>query len=190
VVQLLTGIWPRTYAVDVVLGFDDLDSYASQSPFFGCVVGRHAGRLEPQFTIDGEAYKVAGSDGGGGGIDVRTNLHGGTVGWDKRVWKVIAQGTAADSASVTFAYTSPHLEEGFPGEVQAELTYRLTTGGELHLEYAASVDRPTIVSMTNHTCACTRTSHALVDPVTAETLHHTGVSDRISVRFSKPRVPV
>ena len=98
-------------AVDTVLGFDHLDGYASRSPFFGCIVGRHSGRLEPSFTLDGVTYALAGSDGGGGGIDPATNLHGGKIGWNKRVWRVSNVVAAPDgsSASVTFGYGQPIL---------------------------------------------------------------------------------
>ena len=65
-----------------------LRPYLEQNPFFGCLVGRHSGRLQSPFTIDGVEYSVAGSDGGGGGIDESTNLHGGKVGWDKKNWEV------------------------------------------------------------------------------------------------------
>ena len=74
---------------DVVLGFDSCEEYCSTSnPFFGCTVGRTAGRINPpSFTANGgTAYNLQGNDGGGGGIDAATNLHGGKNGFNKFVW--------------------------------------------------------------------------------------------------------
>lgn len=135
---------------DVVLGFDTVDPYITQNPFFGCVVGRHAGRLVSPFDIDGTKYSVAGSDGGGGGIDPATNLHGGKTGWDKKNWKVSETGCNATSAWVTLTHISPDGDEGFPGTVHASVTYTVTDKLDLVLRYNATTDKKTIVSMTNH----------------------------------------
>ena len=67
---------------DVLLGFDDIKGWQSQgNPFFDCVVGRYANRIaKGKFTLDGTTYELATNNG-------PNHLHGGTAGFDKKVWK-------------------------------------------------------------------------------------------------------
>jgi aldose 1-epimerase len=131
---------------------DSCDEYCSgDNPFFGTTVGRTAGRINPpHMTIDGIKYTLAGSDGGGGGIDRGTNLHGGNKGFNKFVWEIADRG----ESFVVMTRLSPDGEEGFPGSLQVHLCYRLV-GSALRMEYSAKCvgadAKTTPVSLTNHT---------------------------------------
>lgn len=126
---------------DVVLGFDDLESYVADTPYFGAITGRYANRIaKGQFEIDGTAYELPVNNG-------PNSLHGGIKGFDKVVWK----GTPAESGdSVEFTYVSADGEEGYPGKLDAKVTYTWTDANELRIEYAAETDKPTVVNLTNH----------------------------------------
>ncbi len=129
------------HTADVVLGFDDMCGYESiGNPYFGACCGRFANRLaKGQFSIDGEEYSVATNNGPNG-------LHGGLVGFDKRIWKAEIVGNSA----VKMSLTSPDGEEGYPGTLEVDLVYTLTDDNELKLEYTATTDKKTILNLTNH----------------------------------------
>lgn len=125
---------------DVVLGFGDLDSYVKGHPYFGCITGRVAGRISGgKFRIDGREYSLAINNG-------PNHLHGGLTGLDKRLWKAEAL-----SDGVTLRYRSPDGEEGYPGNLDIAVTYRLTDSNELIIESEVVSDQVTPVSLTNHT---------------------------------------
>lgn len=129
---------------DVVLGFSDLDGYLRGHPFFGATVGRYANRIGGgKFTLDGKEYKLAVNNG-------PNSLHGGNIGWDKKVWKATPL-IGTDEAAIKFSYTSPDGEEGYPGEVKATVTYTLTNKNELKIDYAATTTKATPINLTNHT---------------------------------------
>lgn len=128
---------------DVVLGHDDLASYAATRRFFGATVGRYANRIAgARFTLNGEPIALAANNG-------PNALHGGLQGFDRRLWTVTAVEEGAAPA-VTLAYRSPHGEEGYPGTLHISATYRISAPKELSIEYMATTDRPTVVNMTNH----------------------------------------
>lgn len=129
---------------NVVLGFDSLSGYLQTgNPYFGCLVGRYANRIaNAKFTLDGKEYKLAANNNG-------NTLHGGVKGFDKRVWK--ASGVNTDSvSSIKFSYDSKDMEEGYPGNLHAEVVYTLTKNNELKIEYTATTDKATPVNLTNH----------------------------------------
>jgi aldose 1-epimerase len=128
---------------DVVLGYDTLDGYLKDSPYFGAVVGRYGNRIaKGQFTLNGKTYKLA--------INNSPNhLHGGNKGFDKVVWKA-AWKNGAQGVGVIFSRTSPDGEEGYPGNLQATVTYTLTDKNELVVEYRATTDKATPVNLTQH----------------------------------------
>ena len=139
---------------DVLLGFDDMKGWQSKgNPFFGCVVGRYANRIaKGKFTLDGKDYKLATNNG-------VNHLHGGDVGFDKKVWKAGKPAAVKDKDgkevgySVRMSYQSPDGEEGYPGTLDATVTYSLTSVGGVHtlkLDYAATTDKATPVNLTNH----------------------------------------
>ncbi|KRT15922.1 aldose epimerase [Pedobacter ginsenosidimutans] len=127
--------------VDVVVGFNDLDGYKDSSePYFGATIGRYGNRIaKGKFSIDGKAYQIIPNNG-------PNALHGGKQGFQYRVWDAKRIG---DSVLV-LKYTSKAGEEGFPGKLNAMVTYTLTHDNHLELEYSASTDEPTIVNLTNH----------------------------------------
>jgi aldose 1-epimerase len=128
---------------DVVLGFDSLDSYVANNPFFGALVGRYGNRIaKGTFTLDGQTYPLVTNNG-------PNHLHGGTKGFDKVLWNV-QESPAADGESLVLTYTSKDMEEGYPGNLDVKVTYTLTNDNKLKIEYAATTDKPTIVNLTNH----------------------------------------
>jgi aldose 1-epimerase len=125
---------------DIVLGFDQLDGYLKDHPFFGAIIGRYGNRIgKAQFTLDGKTYKLAANNG-------PNNLHGGTKGFDKVLWTVEPIGTNG----LAFTRTSPDGEEGFPGNLRTRVTYTLTDKNELIVEYHATTDKATPVNLTQH----------------------------------------
>jgi aldose 1-epimerase len=128
---------------DVVLGFDDLKSYLAGHPHFGAVAGRVANRIaKGKFTLDGKEYKLVVNNG-------PNSLHGGKVGFDKKVWKAESF-EGKDGVGVKMAYTSPDGEEGYPGTLTTTMTYTLTDKNELRIDYHATTDKATPVNLTNH----------------------------------------
>jgi aldose 1-epimerase len=128
---------------DIVLGFDTLEGYLKGHPFFGCTTGRYANRIaKGQFTLDGQTYKLATNNG-------PNHLHGGLKGFDKKVWKAVAQQSALGPV-VKFSYTSPDGEEGYPGTLSVSVSYALTQDNELQIRYEATTDKVTVVNLTNH----------------------------------------
>jgi len=128
---------------DIVLGFASPQQYFDDGNYFGATVGRFANRIgRGRFTLGGRAYQISTNDHG-------NSLHGGTRGFDKRIWKIdsIASGR---SASVVMSYVSPDGEEGYPGTMHVAATYTLSDGGELRIDYRASTDKPTIVNLSGH----------------------------------------
>jgi aldose 1-epimerase len=128
---------------DIVLGFDSLASYVSDSPYFGCIVGRYGNRIgKARFTIEGVEYKLAANNG-------PNHLHGGIKGFDKVVWD--AKGLQQpDAVGVELTYMSRDGEEGYPGNLSSTVTYLLTNDNELKISYSATTDKTTHVNLTNH----------------------------------------
>ena len=135
---------------DIVCGFDSLDGYFSaayteNSPFFGCLVGRYAGRIKDgKFSIGGRQYQVATNDG-------PNHLHGGIKGFDKCVWDVAGAVENDNAVALELALTSDDGDESFPGTVTVAVEYRLTNDNELCIHYQAQTDQVTPLSLTNHT---------------------------------------
>jgi aldose 1-epimerase len=126
---------------DIVLGFDSLDAYLKDDPFFGAIIGRYGNRIaKGAFTLDGQTYKLAANNG-------PNHLHGGHMGFDKVLWT--AEPVAGKNA-VTFSRTSPDGEEGYPGNLRVQVTYTLTDANELIVDYRATTDKATPVNLTQH----------------------------------------
>jgi len=125
---------------DVVLGFDNLQGYLDGHPYFGCTVGRIANRIaKGKFTLENQEYTLATNN-------TPNHLHGGDVGFDKKVWTV----EEADAHSVKMAYTSPDGEEGYPGRLTATVVYSLSDNNALQVEMSATTGATTIVNLVNH----------------------------------------
>src|SRR5476651_582897 len=128
---------------DVVLGFDDVQGYQSGTAFFGASIGRFGNRLAAgAFELDGKRYQVPLNDG-------PNSLHGGAQGFDKHVWQAEPV-KGKDSVGVKLSYLSKDGEMGFPGNLTTEVTYSLNDKNELHIDYKASTDKPTVLNLTNH----------------------------------------
>jgi aldose 1-epimerase len=134
--------------IDVVLGFDDLDSYLKSydlpsAPYFGTTVGRYAGRIHKgAFSLNDKTFQLNQNNNG-------NTLHGGVVGYGEKVWKV-ANITTGENPSITLSLLSEDSEENFPGELHVMLTYTLTEKNELKLEYKATTTEDTIINLTHH----------------------------------------
>ena len=131
----------------VVLGFRDVKHYESKSPYFGALIGRVSNRIaHGQFTLEGKTYQLATNNAPG---DIPCNLHGGNVGFDKRLWTAVP--TIIDGQpALQLSLLSKDGDEGFPGNLQVVVTYSLTADQGLRIDYQASADRPTPVNLTNH----------------------------------------
>lgn len=127
--------------IDVVLGFDNEKDYLeNDSTYFGAVIGRNANRIEDSiFSIEGKQFHVESNEGD-------NNLHSGSNGFHTRIWDAISH----NDYSITFSLLSPHLDQGFPGELKMEVTYALTDVNTLEVTYKGQSDRLTVFNPTNH----------------------------------------
>ena len=133
----------KSVLADVVLGFDTLDAYLNNKPYFGAIIGRYANRIaNGKFTLNGAEYRLARNNG-------MNSLHGGLKGFDKVLWRG-EQFENNQGIGVVFTYTSKNGEEGYPGNLKAKVTYTLTDQSELQIEYQATTDEATPVNLTNH----------------------------------------
>ena len=125
--------------VDVVLGYDSIEDYQKNHMFFGATIGRVANRIKnARFTLNGTEYQLAANNGA-------ACLHGGKVGFDKKIWQAQVDGDA-----VFFSLTSPDGDEGFPGALSVVVIYTLTEDNALSIQYMLNTDQDTIQNMTNH----------------------------------------
>ncbi|MBA3973153.1 MAG: galactose-1-epimerase [Candidatus Solibacter sp.] len=126
---------------DIVLGFDSLDGYLKDHPYFGAIIGRYGNRIGgAKFSVGGKEYKLAANNG-------PNSLHGGVKGFDKKVWAAAVDG---NSNSLILTYTSADMEEGYPGALDVEVKYTLTEADELRIDYKATTGKETVVNLTNH----------------------------------------
>lgn len=129
---------------DVALGFDNLDQYIKENPYFGAIIGRYGNRIaKGQFKLDGKQYQVPTNDG-------PNALHGGPKGFDKEVWAA-SPIEGSNWVGVELTYLSPDGQMGFPGGLEVTVRYTLDNDNELAIHYSAVTDRDTIVNLTNHT---------------------------------------
>jgi len=127
----------------VALGHDDLAGYTDGHPFFGAIAGRYANRIgKAKFMLDGKEYTLAKNNG-------ENHLHGGNVGFDKKVWSAKTVKTTK-SVGVELTYVSKDMEEGYPGTLSSTVTYELTQDNGLLISYEATTDKPTVLNLTNH----------------------------------------
>lgn len=127
---------------DVVLGFDALEGYLGQHPYFGALIGRYGNRIaKGRFTLSGKEFTLAQNNG-------PNALHGGVKGFDKYVWH--AEPAADGSQRLVLRHSSPDGDEGYPGMLNVMVTYTLTDEDELRIDYTATTGKTTVVNLTNH----------------------------------------
>jgi aldose 1-epimerase len=128
---------------NVVLGLNNFRDYETRNPFFGCITGRFANRIaHGRFTLDGISYTLAANNG-------QNHIHGGEVGFDKRLWRG-APLAGLNEVALKLSYLSHDGEEGYPGNLDVTVTYTLTDANELRIDYHAVTDKPTVLNLTNH----------------------------------------
>lgn len=134
--------------MDVVLGFYTLEDYVNSyhlpsPPYFGTTIGRFAGRIDnAKFLLNGERKFLNKNLG-------EHNLHGGILGFGRKLWTVIAN-SSEEKSSITLEYISKNNEENFPGELTVQVEYELTEDNALKVTYTATTSEDTIVNLTQH----------------------------------------
>lgn len=126
--------------IDILVGFDTLEDHVNLGDYQGVIVGQYANRIKDgKFAVDGIEYNVTRNEKG------ITSLHGGAE-YSSEIW----HGEKASENSVTFTYHSPDGREGFPGNVDVQVTYTLNDENELIIDYRAVSDKKTVINLTNH----------------------------------------
>lgn len=127
---------------NMVLGFDNLEGYLKDPPYFGATIGRYCNRIaDAKFALGNSTYRLAANNG-------KNHLHGGIKGFNKQVWDI---GPVSDSIpSLTLTRVSKDGEEGYPGNLKVTVNFKLTDLNELTIAYAAETDKQTPVNLTNH----------------------------------------
>ena len=129
---------------DIVLGHDTLDGYVQASPYFGAIVGRVANRIaHGRFTLDGVEYRLAVND-------PPNHLHGGVRGFDKQVWSLVTRDGRTVQRSVDLRCLSVSGDEGYPGTLDARVTYTLGDDDSVTIDSEATTDAPTVVNLSQH----------------------------------------
>ncbi|XP_035215774.1 galactose mutarotase-like [Stegodyphus dumicola] len=124
---------------DIVLGFDDISSYVNHPHYFGCTVGRFANRIaKGKFVLQNKEYNLTINN-------APNHLHGGIKGFDKVIWDSIVKDNL-----VQFSYTSPSMEENYPGELKCTVSFELTDANEILINYEAVTTHITPINLTNH----------------------------------------
>lgn len=143
---------------DIVLGFDRLEPYLQDSPYFGSLIGRYGNRIaKGVFQLDGQEYQLVQNNLG-------NHLHGGLMGFDKVLWQATAFEHAQGQA-LKLEYTSKDGEEGYPGNLQVTVTYILREDNAWQIDYEATTDKSTIVNLTQH-------SYFNLNPLESSILDH------------------
>mgnify|MGYP006081693693 FL=1 len=133
---------------NIACGFDTLEGYFGEeykanSPYFGGTIGRYCSQIkDAKFSLNGKEYQLTANCGD-------NNLHGGAVGFDKKIWN--AEIIEGNESSVKMTLTSKDLEEGYPGNVAVSVQFTLTANNELKIDYNATPDQDTPLALTNHT---------------------------------------
>lgn len=128
---------------DIVMGFNSVDKYQKYSPYFGAIIGRFGNRIaKGTFTLNDSTYHLYINDG-------PNSLHGGKEGFDKKIWEVDPFVTDS-TEGLKLHYLSPDGEEGYPGNLDVQVTYTLNNQNALRIDYTATTDKPTILNLTNH----------------------------------------
>ena len=128
---------------DVVLGYDELQGYLNETPYFGALIGRYGNRIaKGQFELEGETYDLATNNN-------QNHLHGGIKGFDKVVWEVIEVVDEENRKGLSLKYVSADGEEGYPGELTTIVDY-IFTPNSFEITYEATTSKTTVVNLTQH----------------------------------------
>ena len=127
---------------NVVLCFDNMVDYINNPHYFGAVVGRVAGRIKRNFELEGKDYILSDNES-------PNHLHGGNKGYSSVVWKC-QKLKEYDAVGLKFFYRSINGEEGYPGNVDMMVSYRLNNRNELEITYEGTTDQKTLINLTNH----------------------------------------
>jgi aldose 1-epimerase len=129
---------------DVALGYDSVKGYVHDTTYFGAIVGRFANRIaKGRFKLNGVTYQLPINDG-------PNSLHGGKIGFDKKVWHAEILKDAKNPA-LELTLVSPNGDQGYPGTLHVRVIYTLMADNALRIQYHATTDKPTIINLTNHT---------------------------------------
>lgn len=129
--------------IDIVLGYNDIQTYENNPLGLGGIIGRFAGKIENgRFSIDGENYDLLCNKGS-------HHADGGIEGFHTKIWQHVFEGPAGNTLSLS--YTSPANEENYPGLLRVQVNYTLEKG-ELRIDYMAMADKKTPINLTNYTC--------------------------------------
>jgi aldose 1-epimerase len=128
---------------NITLGHNSLQHYIDDNSYLGAIIGRYGNRIaNGKFILEGVLYTLAKNN-------PPNHLHGGHMGFDKRIWKATSK-TNKDSVTLTLNYVSKDMEEGFPGNLYTTISYSLTSENSLEIVYKAKTDKKTIINLTNH----------------------------------------
>ncbi len=128
---------------DIALGFDSVEPYVDDSPYFGALIGRYGNRLcEGRFALDGQVVQLPVNNG-------KNHLHGGHDGYHKVLWKALPF-QEGDSVGLTLTHRSVDGEQGYPGTLDVTVIYELNSANELVVHFDAVTDKATPVNLTQH----------------------------------------
>jgi len=129
---------------DVILSLAERKDYRGRHPHVGASVGRYANRIGgARFELDGRSFRLPANDGA-------HHLHGGPLGFDRRPWQEPERFSVADGSGVRMRLHSPAGDAGYPGALDVVVSFTLRDDDTLAIEYRATSDAPTVVSLTNH----------------------------------------
>ena len=133
---------------DVALGFDSPSGWEDGDPYYGCLIGRYANRIKDgKFSLDGVDYTLKCNNFPAG---IGCALHGSDGGWHDRIWKA-EPFECGDDVGIVLSYVSPDGEGGFPGAVEAQVTYTVTKANVWRIGYRVkALEKATPVAMTQH----------------------------------------
>lgn len=156
---------------NIVLGFEDLEGYLGDHPYFGAIIGRVGNRIaNGKFSLEGNLYELYVNNG-------PNHLHGGKEGFDKKIWKATPYENK-EFVALRLNYLSKNMEEGYPGNLDVTVEYRLTSENELVIEYLAESDKLTHVNLTQHNYynlnGCKKNIHDHIVQINAEKFTEVG----------------
>ena len=128
---------------DIVLGYNKLEDYVNENPYFGSIVGRYGNRIaKGKFNLNGNEYTLVTNND-------ENHLHGGNIGFDKAIWEAETK-IHSNSSSLILKYLSKDMEEGYPGNLNTTVTYEIKNDNSIEITYEAQTDKTTIINLTQH----------------------------------------